>query len=116
MSIAIVDHERMIATYAGVGNVSANLVTGDTSRSLVGQNGTVGAVLPRVPQEYTYPVSKNTALVLFSDGLASKANPIGYPGLQNRHPALIAGVIFRDFRRRRDDASIMIAPVGGNRL
>jgi anti-sigma regulatory factor (Ser/Thr protein kinase) len=115
MSIAIVDHERLVVTYAGIGNVSASLLNGGTARSLVSQNGTLGAVLPRVPQEYTYPIGPETVLLMFSDGLTTKASPIGYPGLQSRHPALIAGVLFRDFSRRRDDATIMIGPIGGAR-
>ena len=115
MSIAIVNHERLVMTYAGIGNVSASLLNGQTSRSLVSQNGTLGAVLPRVPQEYTFPISAETVLVMFSDGLTTKASPLGYLGLQARHSALIAGVLFRDFSRRRDDATIMIAPIAGNR-
>lgn len=115
MSVAIVDHERRVVTYAGVGNVSASLLNGASSRNLVSQNGTLGAVLPRVPQEYAYPIGPDTVLLMFSDGLTTKASPVGYPGLQSRHPALIAGVLFRDFSRRRDDATIMIGPIGGAR-
>jgi anti-sigma regulatory factor (Ser/Thr protein kinase) len=115
MSIAVVDHERLVLTYAGVGNISASLRNGALSRSLVSQNGTLGAVLPRSVQEYTYPIGPGTMLLMFSDGLTSKASPASYLGLQNRHPALIAGVLFRDFSRRRDDATVMIGPVGGNR-
>jgi anti-sigma regulatory factor (Ser/Thr protein kinase) len=115
MSIAIVDHERLMMTYAGIGNVSAVLLNGQSSRSLVSQNGTLGAILPRVPQEYSFPIARETVLLMFSDGLTTKTSPLNYPGLQVRHPALIAGVLFRDFSRRRDDATIMVAPIGGNR-
>lgn len=113
MSIAIVDHERLILTYAGIGNVTAALVTGSLSRTLVSQNGTLGAALPRSPQEYTFPIFRDTMLLMFTDGLTTKAGLSGYPGLQHRHPALMAGVLLRDFSRRRDDATIMIAPLGG---
>lgn len=115
MSVAIVDHERLVLKYAGVGNISASLQSGASARSLVSQNGTLGAVLPRVPQEYSYPVAADTTLLMYSDGLTTKTAPAGYPGLQSRHPALIAGVLFRDFSRRRDDATVMMAPVGGKR-
>jgi anti-sigma regulatory factor (Ser/Thr protein kinase) len=115
MSLAIVDHERLMLTYAGVGNISSALLNGASSRSLVSQNGTLGAVLPRVPQEYTYPIERNTTLLMFSDGLVSRTNLSAYPGLQNRHLALTAGVMYRDFSRRRDDASVLLARIGGNR-
>ena len=113
MSVAIVDNDRRILTYAGIGNVTASLTTGTTSRSLVSQNGTVGAVAPRVPQEYTYPVESNTILMMYSDGLSSKAALAGYSGIQTRHPALLAGLLYRDFNRKRDDATVLVANIGG---
>jgi anti-sigma regulatory factor (Ser/Thr protein kinase) len=113
MSIAIVDHERKLCTYSGVGNITASLLTGSSSRSMVSQNGTLGAVLPRTVQEYTYPVERNTLLLMFSDGLGSRTALGNYVGVQHRHPMLMAGLLYRDFTRRRDDATVMVAPVGG---
>ena len=113
MSLALVDHDRLVVTYTGVGNIGASLITGTTSRSLVSQNGTLGAVMPRVPQEYIYPIERNTILMMFSDGLGTKTSLSGYPGLQNRNLALVAGVLYRDFGRKRDDATVLLAPIGG---
>jgi hypothetical protein len=115
MSVAILDRDRKILTYAGVGNISATLTTGTASRSLVSQNGTLGAVMPRTPQEYTYPVERNTLLLMFSDGLSSKTGVLAYPGLQSRHPALIAGLLYRDFSRKRDDATVLVARIEDER-
>lgn len=115
LSVAVVDHERLILRYAGVGNISASVITGSSSRSLVSQNGTLGAILPRTPQEYSYPIEQNTRLLMFSDGLVSKTSPTSYLGLQNRHPGLVAGVLYRDFSRKRDDATVLFAPLGGKR-
>lgn len=109
MSVAIVDHQRGTLTYAGVGNVSAVIVTGETTRNLTSQNGTLGAVLPRMPQEFTYPIERNSLLIMFSDGLVTRTTVSSYPGIQGRHPALIAGLLYRDFSRRRDDATVLVA-------
>lgn len=113
MSVAIVDRDRRLLTYAGIGNVAASLTSGTSSRSLVSQNGTVGAVAPRTPTEYTYPVESNTVLIMYSDGLSSKTALQGYPGIQTRHPALVAGLLYRDFNRKRDDATVLVANIGG---
>ena len=113
MSVAIIDRDRRILTYAGIGNVAASLTSGTTSRSLVSQNGTVGAVAPRTPQEYTYPVESDTILIMYSDGLGSKTALAGYSGIQTRHPALLAGLLYRDFNRKRDDATVLVANIGG---
>jgi len=45
---------------------------------------------------------------MHSDGLQSRWDLSRYPGLLSRHPALIAGVLLRDFRRERDDASVLV--------
>ncbi len=112
LSIAAVDHERQVLSYIGIGNVSAGLVTGTLSKALTAQNGTLGLAFPRLAQEYTYPLERNTLLLLFSDGLNTKAGISAYPGLQNRHPAVIAAVLYRDFSRKRDDVTALCAPVG----
>ena len=112
MSVAIIDHDRQICTYAGVGNITGMLVAGASSRTMVSQNGTLGAVLPRAVQEYTYPIERNTLLVMFSDGLNTRAELGSYAGVQHRHPMVMAGLLYRDFTRRRDDATVMVAPVG----
>ncbi|HEY4357733.1 MAG TPA: ATP-binding SpoIIE family protein phosphatase [Acidobacteriaceae bacterium] len=113
MSVAVVDHDRKILSYAGVGNISATLTTGHVNRSLVSQNGTLGAVLPRTTQAYTYPVENHSVLTMFSDGLGSKTGLSAYTGIQGRHPALIAGLLYRDFTRRRDDATVLVARMEG---
>lgn len=113
MSVVRVDHSRLTVTCAGVGNISGILVSGAKSRAIISQNGTLGAILPRSIQEYVYPIERNTLLVMFSDGLNTKSNLGGYPGLQNRHPAVLAAVLYRDFSRKRDDATILVTPAGG---
>lgn len=113
-SIAMVNHEQLIVTYGGVGNISGSLGNGITTRSMVSQNGTLGAAVPRI-HEYTYPFEPGTILLMFSDGLNSKCSLTDYPGLQSRHPELIAGLLYRDFSRRRDDATVMAVRLDGDR-
>jgi anti-sigma regulatory factor (Ser/Thr protein kinase) len=113
MSVAIVEHERKLVTYAGIGNVSAVIATGAVSRSLVSQNGTLGAILPRI-HEYTYPIQDSSYLIMYSDGLTTKCGVGEYPGLLARSPELIAGVLYRDFSRKRDDATVLVAALGGD--
>ena len=50
----------------------------------------------------------NFAVVLHSDGLSSRWNLGTYPGLARRHPMLVAGVLYRDFGRRTDDAAVVV--------
>lgn len=92
--------------YCGVGNVAATLLESDGRHGLGSQNGTVGNVLPEV-RVLTLPWRANTLLVLNSDGLSTRWSLDDYPGLVTKHPALVAGVLYRDFSRGRDDTTIV---------
>ena len=94
--------------YTGVGNISGTLVNGTATRSMVSHNGTVGAGVRRI-QEFTYPFTEETLLVMHSDGLATHWQLSQYPGLRFKHPSLIAGVLYRDHRRERDDVTVLVA-------
>ncbi len=94
-------------TYAGVGNIAGSILSNTLSRSLVSHNGTLGHVMPRV-QEFKVEWPRDGILVMHSDGLHSRWDLSRYPGLLARQPALIAGVLLRDFRRERDDASVLV--------
>ena len=62
---------------------------------------------------YIKSIPRGTKLLLHSDGLGTHWRTDAYPGLMTRHPALVAGVLYRDFRRRRDDVTVLV--VGSSR-
>ena len=107
IAIAEILHPRGEVRYAGSGNIASVILGGQQARSLVSMNGTPGHNLGTV-QEFMYPWTPGDLLVMHSDGLGTRWNLKDYPGLRTRHPGLIAGVLFRDFSRKRDDASILV--------
>jgi anti-sigma regulatory factor (Ser/Thr protein kinase) len=108
LGVVEVDMARGIVRFAGVGNIAGTLWSTAGSRGMVSGNGILGHEL-RTVSEYTYPWSSDVLLVLHSDGLGSHWDLERYPGLTRRHPALIAGVLYRDFTRRRDDVTVVVA-------
>ena len=46
---------------------------------------------------------------MHSDGLTTHWTLERLPGLAARHPSLIAGVLYRDFKRGRDDVTVVVA-------
>jgi hypothetical protein len=62
----------------------------------------------RPAQQYQYPLPPDALLVVHSDGLSANWSLEKYPGLFFRHPAVIAAALFRDHRRQRDDATIVV--------
>jgi anti-sigma regulatory factor (Ser/Thr protein kinase) len=108
MAVTSLQLERQLVSFAGVGNIGASIVGTETTRGMASHNGTLGHHLQRV-QEFTFPWNADSILVMHSDGLKSGWDLKPYPGIRNRHPALIAGVLYRDFSRERDDVTVLIA-------
>jgi anti-sigma regulatory factor (Ser/Thr protein kinase) len=94
-------------TYAGVGNTAAVVLSHKISRSLVSHNGTLGMTIPRI-QEFRVEWPKDGILIMHSDGVKSRWDLSSYSGLLARHAAVIGGALIRDFRRERDDSSVVV--------
>lgn len=94
--------------FAGVGNIAGVLRSPAESRGLFSHNGTVGHQMRKV-QQLGYAWPEGALLVMHSDGLQSRWDLSRYPGLQLRHPAIIAAVLYRDFVRGRDDVTVLVA-------
>lgn len=107
IGVAEIDLGKGQVAYSGVGNISAALICQGAVRRMVSQNGTAGHVASRISVFY-YPCDQQPCVVLHSDGLSSRWNFDRYPGLAAAHPGLIASILFRDFRRGRDDATVVV--------
>jgi len=106
LAIARIDAETRVVRFVGVGNISAALVSAGKTRRMVSHNGTAGYVAPRI-REFIYEYTDGPLIILHSDGLTSRWDLSAYPGLTTQHPSLVAGVLLRDHRRGRDDASVV---------
>lgn len=106
LAIAEIALSEQIVRFAAVGNISGAIVSGQSSRGMASYNGTVGVALHKV-HEVVYPWQKDDCLILHSDGIMTRWRLEAYPGLVAHHPALVAGVLFRDFNRGRDDATVL---------
>ena len=98
--------------YAGVGNIAGHIIGPSGTQSMVSHNGIVGHEM-RKTQAFDYQAPPGALIVLHSDGLSSHWRLDTYPGLVLRHPALIAGVLYRDFTRGRDDVTVLAMRLGG---
>jgi anti-sigma regulatory factor (Ser/Thr protein kinase) len=106
VAVARIDTAAHVVRFVGLGNISAMLVNAAKTRHMVSHNGTAGHIAPRI-REFTYDFTTDPLLILHSDGLTSRWDFAAYPGLAAQHPSLVAGVLLRDHRRGRDDASVV---------
>jgi anti-sigma regulatory factor (Ser/Thr protein kinase) len=93
--------------YCGIGNIAGIIWENGASRHLLSHPGIVGHDVRNV-RDLTYQLGANGLILLCSDGISTHWSLDAYTGLQLRDPALIAGVIYRDHRRGRDDATVVV--------
>ncbi len=108
MGVAAIDAQARTALYSGVGNIAGILLAGGQSHHLLSIDGVVGYNM-RDARDQVLPWARDGVVILASDGLTTRWNVARYPGLMERHPALVAAVLFRDFARDNDDATIAVA-------
>jgi len=107
-AVAQVAAGRGTIRYAGIGNVSALVRSATSQHQLVSVNGTLGHQVHAI-REFSYDWPRGSILVMFSDGLSARWDLSRYPGLDQRHPSVVAAVLYRDCSRRRDDVTVVVA-------
>jgi anti-sigma regulatory factor (Ser/Thr protein kinase) len=98
-------HSGQIA-FGGIGNVAGALSSRNELRRMVAMPGTAGYSVRKI-QSFQYPFADGL-VILCSDGISTSWTLDRYPNLEAAHPTLIAAVLYRDFGRRRDDATVLV--------
>lgn len=95
-------------TCAGIGNIAGFVMTQPKPRGLVSMNGIIGHQLHKV-KEFAYDCATNDVLILHSDGITTHWKLDEFPGLLTRPASIIAGVLYKHFKRGKDDATVVVA-------
>ena len=101
-----IDWQQRQLLAAGIGNMVAAIVENNSLKRIPSYNGIVGHASPRI-RELTYPLAPESIVIFHSDGLTTAWQPERYPGLMQHPCAIIAGVLYRDCKRGRDDSLIV---------
>jgi anti-sigma regulatory factor (Ser/Thr protein kinase) len=108
MAVAAIDLAEGRFFFAGVGNIMGVVHSGVESHHLLSIDGIVGHNVRKVRMVERSWTAGDT-LVLCSDGLSGRWNMDSYPGLLQRHALMVASILFRDFSRLTDDATVLVA-------
>lgn len=111
IAVARCDFRKREIRYAAVGNIVGAIVGAGPTRRMISHAGIVGHKVHSM-RELSYEWPAHSIVVMHSDGLESRWDLERYPGLAERHPALIAGVLYRDFARTRDDVTVVVMRPG----
>jgi anti-sigma regulatory factor (Ser/Thr protein kinase) len=93
--------------FAGIGNVSACVVVDGRAQGMASHNGILGVGQLRT-REFAYDWPAGSRLVAHTDGVSSRWSLSRYPGLAARHPGIVAGLLYRDHGRDRDDVTVVV--------
>jgi anti-sigma regulatory factor (Ser/Thr protein kinase) len=105
--------------YLGVGNVACRVIAPATAgaaaldKQLVSHNGTVGHTLRRI-EPHLLALPAGAVVVVHTDGLSTRYTLDDFPGLIDKPPAIIAGVLFQRHARPADDATVTVLRAGAS--
>ncbi|GLS22994.1 transcriptional regulator [Labrys miyagiensis] len=106
VAVARIDRVARIVEFVGVGNIAGSIISSTSVKKMVSHNGTAGHIARKI-QAFSYPYEGSGLLVMHSDGIGTAWTMDRYPGLISRHPSLISAVLYRDYNRGRDDATVV---------
>ena len=105
-AVAILQVQGRTVTYCGLGNIAGVIYSGTANVHMVSHSGTAGVEARKIAP-FTYTWTPGATLILHSDGLQSQWGLERYPGLTRHDPAILAAVLYRDYNRGRDDATVL---------
>jgi anti-sigma regulatory factor (Ser/Thr protein kinase) len=102
-----IDGDAQTVQCAGAGNVAVRVVSGVFDRSMITQHGTVGIQI-RTPDQSSLDLPQHGVVIIHSDGLMTRWDTASILPVLERDPVLAAAILFRDFSRGRDDATVVV--------
>lgn len=111
-SVAVLDAGKMEWRICGVGNITTRLYGGLLFKHYMAYNGIVGLNIPNTMNESVIPAEKNQQLIMCSDGIRNRWDVTRYPAILKYDCMILAAVLYKDFNRGNDDASIFIGKIG----
>lgn len=108
MGVVLIDEASERIHYAGVGNIAIRTFDTPAPFNPIPANGTLGARLGKVRQ-WSGSWTDGATVLMASDGLSESWDIGAYPGLLRRSPQLLANILMRDYGRKVDDATVLVA-------
>ena len=108
ISIAAIDLDAGQLTYAGVGNVEAQLRQGGRTERLIAYRGIVGVTLPTV-RSFVAALEREWLLLLHTDGVSARFAVESLPEFANPEPGRLAEAVLAGWGRATDDATVIVA-------
>jgi negative regulator of sigma-B (phosphoserine phosphatase) len=107
MGMILIDLEHSTLTCAGVGNISARVISANPIH-FISKYGIVGYKLPKI-KEYKYPYTDGDTILMYSDGISSKVTQYPASLLLIKDVQEAANEIMKLYGKDEDDATVIVA-------
>lgn len=110
MTLARIDQQAAVVECAAVGNVACALEARGSSRKFAAESWTVGVpALRRKVRTEQKPLPANGAVLLYSDGVSSRASLLDHGAMLLEHPLVTAHFVASTYGRSNDDLMVLVA-------
>jgi anti-sigma regulatory factor (Ser/Thr protein kinase) len=106
-AVGIVQIAGQVATFAGLGNVAAWILSGGSRTGMMSVPGIAGHQA-RTIRQFEYRAPDDAVIILHSDGLSSRWDIGVLPGLEGKDPLVIAAALLAEAGIHRDDAGVLV--------
>jgi len=108
MSLCRINLKDRVMTHTGIGNVQTRVYSSEKAPAPFCLNGTLGVAMPKVRID-DYSLSKESIIVMFSDGVSGRFSPDRFPGFLSLRSQNLAKRIMDNYARDNDDATVIVA-------
>lgn len=109
-AVAEIDLSSRRISFYGVGNISGRVMSEERMTGVMLPGGVIGTEhpLPTLrPVEFAFP--PGAVLLMWSDGIGSRVSLDEYSQLIGHDSAVVAAALHRDFSKKNDDSTIIVA-------
>lgn len=108
-TVILYDIKTKTWKFSGIGNISMKLLSTLNSKNYISYNGIIGHNIPTTmkPQEATH--LDYNQMILCSDGIKSRWESSKYPLIHKYDLTILAAALYKDYARKTDDMSVVIA-------
>lgn len=107
VAVAEIDQFSKVVRFAGIGNISACILSTVGIKKMVSHHGIVGGGVRKI-QEFNYSWPDHGCLLMHSDGLHNRYQFERWPGILNKHPGIIAANFYQCANRGTDDSTVVV--------
>ncbi|RYD58182.1 MAG: serine/threonine protein kinase [Sphingobacteriales bacterium] len=110
-TIAVFNFKDKKWRICGIGNIATRMQNGLLVRNYMSYNGIIGMNIPNTMKDQIVDHVKGQLIIMCSDGIKTRWDTQRYTAIFRYDLAILAAAIYKDYGRRTDDMSVVIARI-----